>query len=67
MIMDTSVNKIIVVGGGTAGLLSALILKKTYNVDIEIIKSEEIGIIGVGEGSTEQWQDFLDYCEIDWN
>ena len=66
MIMDTSVNKIIVVGGGTAGLLSALILKKTYNVDIEIIKSEEIGIIGVGEGSTEQWQDFLDYCEIDW-
>ena len=66
MIMDTSVNKIIVVGGGTAGLLSALILKKTYNVEIEIIKSEEIGIIGVGEGSTEQWQDFLDYCEIDW-
>jgi len=65
-IKDIHVDKIIVVGGGTAGLLSALILKQTFNLEIEIIKSDEIGIIGVGEGSTEQWQDFIDYCQIDW-
>ena len=57
---------IIVVGGGTAGLVSALILKKAFNVDIKIIKSDQIGIIGVGEGSTEHWIRFLQYCEIDW-
>ena len=57
---------IIVLGGGTAGLVSALIMKRTFDVDITIVKSEEIGIIGVGEGSTEHWLGFLNYCKIDW-
>jgi tryptophan halogenase len=45
--------KILVLGGGTAGWLTALFLKKhlpKYN--ISLIESEKIGIIGVGEGST---------------
>jgi len=58
--------QIIVVGGGTAGLVSALILKKMFNVEITIIKSNQIGIIGVGEGSTEHWNEFLKYSEIDY-
>jgi hypothetical protein len=57
--------KITVVGGGTAGLISALILKtKFINSNITIIKSDEIGIIGVGEGSTEHWSEFLKFCNI---
>ena len=58
--------KIIIVGGGTAGLISALILKQTFNCNLKIIKSDKIGIIGVGEGSTEHWSEFLRYCHIDW-
>lgn len=50
--------KILIVGGGTAGLITALILKSRFeSIQINIIKSDEIGIIGVGEGTTEHWSD----------
>jgi len=56
-----TVKSVSVVGGGTAGLVSALILKQSFgdNIDIQIIKSDKIGIIGVGEGSTEHWSNFM--------
>ena len=55
-----------IVGGGTAGLISALILKKRFNnYKIKIVKSDNIGIIGVGEGSTEHFKEFMDYVGID--
>ena len=59
--------KIIVVGAGTAGLVTALILKQKFNenIEIKIIKSKDIGIIGVGEGSTEHWIDFMNWCGLD--
>ncbi len=43
------VKNITIVGGGTAGLISALILEKKFrnHINIQIIKSDEIGIIGV--------------------
>ena len=57
--------KIVVVGGGTAGLISALILKQTYPFfKIDVIRSEKIGTIGVGEGTTEHWQDFMNFVGI---
>ena len=44
--------KIAVVGGGTAGFVSALILKTTFpTYQVDIIRSEKIGTIGVGEGT----------------
>ena len=55
---------ICVVGGGTAGFVAALILKKAYpSILIQIIESSKIGTIGVGEGSTEHWKEFMDYME----
>lgn len=58
-----SVKSILVVGGGTAGLTSALILKNRFpKLIIDVVKSNDIGIIGVGEGSTEHWKDFSDFC-----
>jgi len=53
---------IIIVGGGTAGLISALIIKRRFDkINIKVIKSKELGIIGVGESSTEHWTDFTRY------
>lgn len=57
--------KIIVLGGGTAGLMSAIMLKTRFeNSDITVIKSKDIGIIGVGEGSTEHFSDFCQFTGI---
>ena len=45
--------KIIVVGSGTAGLITALIIKSAMpEYKIIIVSSSNKGIIGVGEGST---------------
>lgn len=58
-------NSICIVGGGTAGYITALILKRRFpNIKITLIKSDKIGIIGVGEGSTPHWDDFLKFVDI---
>lgn len=59
------VKSLLVVGGGTAGLISAIILKTKLNIKIDIVHSKNIGIIGVGEGSTEHWKEFMDFVGID--
>jgi len=57
--------KITILGSGTAGLLSAIMLRKAFPVsEIKIISSEKIGIVGVGEGSTEHWKSFMERCDI---
>ena len=53
------VEKVIVLGGGSAGFLAALALKKVPGVRVIVIRSKEIGIIGVGEGSTLPLTQFL--------
>lgn len=57
--------KVCILGAGTAGLVAAIILRERYPLyPITIVKSGEIGIIGVGEGSTEQWAKFMRYVNI---
>jgi len=54
-----------IAGSGTAGLLSAIFLKKAFPFSsVTVVSSSEIGIIGVGEGSTEHWRDFMNKCDI---
>jgi tryptophan halogenase len=54
-----------IVGSGTAGLIASLILRKAFPyAGITVVSSSQIGIIGVGEGSTEHWKQFMDLCEI---
>lgn len=64
MAMGKTVNSITVLGGGTAGLISAIILKKRLNVNMDLIYSNNIGIVGVGEGSTEHFKDFMKFVGI---
>lgn len=53
------INDLIVLGGGNAGLMSALYIKQALPaINITAIKSKKIGTIGVGEGSTEHWSSF---------
>jgi tryptophan halogenase len=59
-----SVNSILVVGAGTAGLITALILKQKLNIQVDVVHSKSIGIIGVGEGSTEHFRDFMQFLGI---
>jgi tryptophan halogenase len=59
------VNSIIVLGGGTSGLITALILKRRFkNTPIKVIESSSIGVIGVGEGATEHWRYFCEVADI---
>ena len=56
---------ICVVGGGSSGLIAAMILKQRFNMPVMIVRSKNIGTIGVGEGSTEHWKEFMDFIGLD--
>lgn len=58
------VNSLTIVGGGTAGLIAALILKERSNLEVSLIYSSNVGIVGVGEGSTEHFSDFMKFVGI---
>ena len=47
------IQNILVLGGGSAGFLAALTLKKRFpDMSVTVLRSRDIGIIGVGEGTT---------------
>ena len=59
---------IVIVGGGTAGWITSLFLLSEYkNINITVIESDVIGILGAGEGSTPLMRKFLKKCNIDEN
>lgn len=57
--------KILIVGGGTAGWMTAnLIASRWDGVEVCLLESPDIGIIGVGEGSTPQLKLFFDAINV---
>ncbi len=62
-------DKIFIVGGGSAGWMTAATLIKAFpEKDITVIESPDIKTIGVGEstlGQINEWLDFLDMKDED--
>ncbi len=59
--------RVIVLGGGTAGWMSATALAKLLpdTVTVELVESEDIGIIGVGEATLPHIRGFVERLGID--
>jgi tryptophan 6-halogenase len=63
-----AVRRIVIVGGGTAGWMTALIFARSlrrHGVEITLLESPTVGIIGVGEGSTPWLRGFFDSLGIE--
>ncbi len=63
-------DRIVILGGGTAGWMAANLIAKRWGGErVTLIESPEIGIIGVGEGSTPQFKQFFEtmgIAETEW-
>ena len=65
---DQSVKTITIIGGGTAGWMTAAMLSKLLaGFTIQLIESEEIGTIGVGEATIPPIKVFNGLMDIDEN
>src|SRR5262245_47806339 len=68
--MPDKVKRIVIVGGGTAGWMSAVAIAKQASgagYSIELIESDEIGTVGVGEATIPPITEFNRNMGIDEN
>ncbi len=57
--------KVVIIGGGTAGWLTSLVVNRFWkNVDVTLIESSKIGILGAGEGGTSNFGKMLSLLDI---
>ncbi len=58
--METLIRKVVVLGGGTAGFLAGMTLKRAFpELAVTIVHSPDIPVIGVGESTTAIFPPFL--------
>lgn len=61
------IQKFLILGAGSAGLISAMSMKRAFPArDVQVVRSPEIGVIGVGEGTTPNFpQHLFEVCGVD--
>jgi 2-polyprenyl-6-methoxyphenol hydroxylase-like FAD-dependent oxidoreductase len=63
-----NIRRIVIVGGGTAGWMTALTFARSLierGVEITVVESPSVAVIGVGEGSTPWLRGFFDSLGIE--
>jgi tryptophan 7-halogenase len=65
--MKQPIKKVVIAGGGTAGWMAAALLKKVLQqqIEVELVESDDIGIVGVGEATIPPIQVFNQYLGLD--
>jgi len=66
--LPASLRRIVIVGGGSAGWMTAMLLQQAlgaHGVEIEVLESPTVETIGVGEGSTPWLRGFFDSLGIE--
>src|ERR1043166_1510735 len=64
--MSPVVRSVIVLGGGSAGFMAAITLKrKLPDLRVRVVRSPDLGVIGVGEGTTLSFpKHFFEYLRL---
>jgi glycine/D-amino acid oxidase-like deaminating enzyme len=63
-----AIRRIVIVGGGSAGWMAAMIFARALipkGIEVTVLESPAVGIIGVGEGSTPWLRGFFDSLGIE--
>lgn len=60
------IRNVVIVGGGTAGWMTATYLKETFKdrLDVTLVESANVGTIGVGEATFSTVRHFFDYLGL---
>ncbi len=68
--MPNRIDKIVIVGGGTAGWMSAAFFEKALgkatgrNISVTVVESDDVGIIGVGEATIPAIRKILQFIGV---